>query len=92
MEPEGSLPYSQEPGTGPCPEADKVRYKGVDRFKMHFNIVLPILTEVDLSWRNRKQTSRNTDVLQLLLRLLVITYMDRCTKGEHKNQFNLFTC
>jgi hypothetical protein len=40
MEPEGSLPCSQEPSTGPYPESDQSNpYYPI--LKIHFNIVHP---------------------------------------------------
>jgi hypothetical protein len=39
MEPEGSLPYSQEPSTGPYPEPDQSNSSHLS--KILFNIVHP---------------------------------------------------
>jgi hypothetical protein len=41
MEPEGSLPYSQEPSTGPYPEPDRSSPHHPILSKIHFNIVHP---------------------------------------------------
>jgi hypothetical protein len=42
MEPEASLPWSQEPATGPYPELDEAHYNLPSCFfKIHFNVILP---------------------------------------------------
>ena len=42
MEPEGSLPHSQEPATCPCPEPDQsILRPPTNLFKMRYNIILP---------------------------------------------------
>jgi hypothetical protein len=41
MEPEGSLPYSQQSSTGPYPEPDQSSPYHPYRFKIRFNIILP---------------------------------------------------
>jgi hypothetical protein len=44
MEPVGSLPYSQDPSTGPYPEPDRSSpYRAIQSylFKIYFNIVHP---------------------------------------------------
>jgi len=41
MEPEGSLPCSQEPATFPCPQLDKFSLaQPLYFFRIHFNIIL----------------------------------------------------
>jgi hypothetical protein len=40
MEPEGSLPCSQEPVIGPCPEPDQSSLYPPVLFKIYFNIIL----------------------------------------------------
>jgi hypothetical protein len=42
MEPEGSLPCSQEPVTGPYPESDQSSPYHLILFKINFNIILPL--------------------------------------------------
>jgi hypothetical protein len=43
MEPEVSLPCSQDPSTGPYPEPDQsIQYHPSCLSKIHFNIILPI--------------------------------------------------
>jgi hypothetical protein len=44
MEPEGSLPHSQQPATCFYPEADSVQPMSSDFLKIHFNIILPSRT------------------------------------------------
>jgi hypothetical protein len=41
MEPEGSLPCSQEPSTGPYPEPDQSSQYDSILSKIHFNIIHP---------------------------------------------------
>jgi hypothetical protein len=41
MEPEGSLPCSQEPSTGPYPQPDQSSPYHTILSKIHFNIVVP---------------------------------------------------
>jgi hypothetical protein len=42
MKPEGSLPYSQEPSTGPYPDPDQSSHTTPTYpSKIHFNIILP---------------------------------------------------
>jgi hypothetical protein len=42
MKTEGSLPYSQEPATGPCHEPNESSpHPPTDFFKIHFSVVLP---------------------------------------------------
>jgi hypothetical protein len=42
MQPEGSLPWSQEPATGRCPETNgPVHNFPQYLFKIHFNLILP---------------------------------------------------
>jgi hypothetical protein len=42
MEPEGSLPYTQEPATCPYPEPDESSLRPPPNLsKIHFNIILP---------------------------------------------------
>jgi len=43
MESKGSLPFSQQPATGPCPEPDESSPHRPTLFlcKIHFNITLP---------------------------------------------------
>jgi hypothetical protein len=48
MEPEGSLPRSQEPSTGPCPEPDRSNPYHTYLSKIHFNIV-----QLPMSWSSQ---------------------------------------
>jgi hypothetical protein len=41
MEPEGSLPFSQESSTGPHPEPDQSSSYHPILFQIHYNIILP---------------------------------------------------
>jgi hypothetical protein len=45
MEPEGPLPYSEEPNTVPYPEPDESSpYPHILLFKIYFKIIFPIYT------------------------------------------------
>jgi hypothetical protein len=76
MEPEGSLPYTQQPATCPYPEPDQLSLRPTPNLsKVDFNIILPSMpgsTEVKNDWK--------------------YTFIPIRLYGMQRDKFSLFFC